>query len=403
MFIYDKDIQRSYDDLLLDIQKKHYYPVKRFTGLYDFFCNLLIAISSNNDVVLIDSDLQDEELRNLGVYNELNEKKTILTKKEIKTIDALISAVKNSKSKLSVFTSGTTGQPKKIEHTVQALSRAVRETAQSKNVVWGYAYSPTHMAGLQVFFQALFNKNAMVNIFSKSRTEVLRLIEEKKITHLSATPTFYRLLLPVEKEYPLLKRLTFGGEKSDQNLYDKIQQIFPNAKINNIYASTEAGSLFYAKGDTFCVPPDIADKIKIEKNELLIHRTLLGKSSSLNLEKDFYHSGDLVELISDNPLKFRFKSRKNEMINVGGYKVNPTEVEEAIEKMEEVKQVKVFGKPNSVLGNILCADIVVEAHKDLAKKVLFEKLRTKLQDYKIPRIIRYVEKIELTRTGKIKR
>lgn len=54
------------------------------------------------------------------------------------------------------------------------------------------------MAGLQVFFQAFANKNALINVFNKNRVEVYELLSEYHVTHISATPTFYRLLLPVE-------------------------------------------------------------------------------------------------------------------------------------------------------------------------------------------------------------
>ena len=70
------------------------------------------------------------------------------------------------------------------------------------------------MAGLQVFFQAFENQNTLVNVFSLARNEVYSLIEKYSVTHISATPTFYRLLLPFEKEYSSVQRITFwGGEK----------------------------------------------------------------------------------------------------------------------------------------------------------------------------------------------
>ena len=70
-----------------------------------------------------------------------------------------------SNSKLIMFTSGTTGVPKSIEHSMESLTRNIKIDTKFLNNVWGFAYNPTHMAGIQVFFQAFFNKNTIVKIF----------------------------------------------------------------------------------------------------------------------------------------------------------------------------------------------------------------------------------------------
>ena len=84
-----------------------------------------------------------------------------------------------------------------------------------------------------------------------------------------------------------MRRVTLGGEKSDRQLYDSIGCIFPNAKINNVYASTEAGSLFGARGDAFRIPPELKDKFKVVDGELLIHRSLLGYSENFVVTAHF--------------------------------------------------------------------------------------------------------------------
>ena len=159
--------------------------------------------------------------------------------------------------------------------------------------------------------------------------------------------------------------------------------------------------MFIAKGEYFQIPSDIKDKVKIDDGELLLHKSLLGESESFIYENDFYRTGDLIEWI-DNDV-FKFKSRKNELINIGGYKVNPNEVEEVIYKIQGVEQVIVYSKPNSILGNILCADIQLNKDTNLKEQDIRKILSTQLQDFKIPRRIIFVQNIELTRTGKIKR
>ena len=111
----------------------------------------------------------------------------------------------------------------------------------------------------------------------------------------------------------------------------------------------------------------------------------------------------MVEWVDRNEYIFRFKSRKNELINIGGYKVNPLEVEDAIRNFSNIIDVHVYGKQNSILGNILCADIVKDQKSEIGESDIRLYLKEILQDYKIPRRIRFVNYLETTRTGKMKR
>lgn len=401
VFLYDSETY-TYADLLKAISGSGtYYPLYRSKGLFPYFANLVKALAAGMPLTLVDSDINASEIDGVN-ESDINVERSF-TPKSYQNMDEIVAALQQSKSKITIFTSGTTGQPKKVVHSVATLTRAVRLGEKYSGQTWAYAYNPTHMAGLQVFFQAFENQNTLVNVFGKTREVVYQQIADKQITHISATPTFYRLLLPFEKSYDSVIRVTLGGEKSDQHLYDAIRQIFPNAKINNVYASTEAGSLFAAKGDCFQIPEAIRDKFKVVDDELLIHKSLLGSSESFKFTDDFYHSGDLIEWVDKESGLFRFKSRKNELINVGGYKVNPGEVEDAIMAMDGVRQALVYGKANSILGNVLCADVQLEEGFTLTELDIKKQLASQLQDFKIPRRIKFVEEMSLTRTGKLKR
>lgn len=401
IFLYDSETY-TYNDLLKVISGSgSYYPFYRTKELFPYFANLVKALVAGMPLTLIDSDINASEID--GVNESDINAECSFTPKTYQSMEEVVVAIQQSKSEITIFTSGTTGQPKKVVHSVATLTRAVRSGEKYSGQIWAYAYNPTHMAGLQVFFQAFENQNTLVNVFNQPREYVYQQIREKGITHISATPTFYRLLLPFEQAYESVIRVTLGGEKSDQHLYDSIMKIFPNAKINNVYASTEAGSLFAAKGDCFQVPEGIKDKFKVVDDELLIHKSLLGSSDSFKFADDYYHSGDLIEWVDETQGLFRFKSRKNELINVGGYKVNPGEVETAIQDIEGVRQAMVYGKANSILGNVLCADVVQETGFSLTELDIKKVLSSQLQDFKVPRRIKFVEEISLTRTGKMKR
>lgn len=402
VFLYNGEKEYSYEMLVESInQHREYYPLFKSHDIFAYFENLIKAIATNSPLVLLDSDLNPSEVA--GVDESQVNVAVELPEYHFEDMDAVVSALQQSTSEITIFTSGTTGQPKKVVHSIDTLTRSVRLGDKYKGQVWAYAYNPTHMAGLQVFFQAFENQNMLVNVFNMQRSEVYQKISEYQITHISATPTFYRLLLPFEVSYQTVQRVTLGGEKSDNHLYEKIRKIFPYAKINNVYASTEAGSLFAAKGDCFQIPEKIRDMFTVVDDELLIHRSLLGKSDSFKFDGDYYHSGDLIEWVNKEEGIFKFKSRKNGLINVGGYKVNPGEVEDVINAMDGIKQSLVYGKANSILGNVLIADVQLEEGCTLTDLDIRKSLKEQLQDFKIPRKIKFVEAFSLTRTGKLQR
>jgi acyl-coenzyme A synthetase/AMP-(fatty) acid ligase len=392
---------KSYIDFLDDIKSlndKSNYIYEKDT--YTFFVKLVRKLINNEDFLILDGDFSLNELSSL--IN--NEKISIEASNEIEieNLDSFINLLSNSKSKINIFTSGTTGNPKKVTHSIGFLTRSVKKGARFESDVWGFAYNPTHMAGLQVFFQSLLNKNTLIDLFKKERSYILSDLEKYKITNISATPTFYRLLLPFYTEFKSVKRITFGGEKSDSSLYSKVKQLFPDAKISNIYASTEIGALLNSEGEFFEIPRNLIDKIKILENELCVEQSLLGVSEDITIIDNFYHTGDIVEFFDENKTLFKFISRKSDYVNVGGYKVNLGEIENEILKIEGVNLASVSSKPNSVLGNIIIANIVKSNEDEhLNEQYIRNELSKNLQDFKIPRKINFVSELNYNRTGKL--
>ena len=400
-FVSDGTQKVSYKTLLDDLNcvascPKYLKP----TSLYECFKGILASALSETEIVLLDSDFSATEIESLtGLPNgDLSKIQSPRTYKNLQSEDELVSLLASVRDfKITFFTSGTTGLPKKVSHTLASITRFLKQSPTHSNDVWGFAYNPTHIAGIQVFFQAIFNRNKIVRLFGLSADEVFSAIKSEEITHISATPTFYRMLIGALGTAESVKRITSGGERFDDTLLARITKIFPNAKITNVYASTEAGTLFASQGTAFVLKEDLKNLVRVDEGELLLDSSLLGDLQAIALDGNWYHTGDIVEVVCENPLTLKFVSRKNEMINIGGYKVNPSEVEDAILSIESVSQVRVYGKKNSVLGNIVCADVVSDVHDEKSVRV---HLKTRLQEFKIPRIIKFVEKIESTRTGK---
>jgi acyl-coenzyme A synthetase/AMP-(fatty) acid ligase len=305
---------------------------------------------------------------------------------------------------LTLSTSGSTGLPKQVEHSLGGLTRFLREGERHAKDVWGLAYNPTHIAGVQVILQAFFNGNAIIQLLGRDRDAAVSWIEAFGVTHVSATPSFYRLLLPAGRTLNGVRAVTLGGERADAALIDRLGRFFPHARIRNLYASTEAGTLFATEGEIFEVPPALAGLVRLRGPELELHRSLLGEFAGRagpGGVEPWYATGDVTEIVSDNPLRFRILGREREWVNVGGQKVNPGEVESVLLACPGIREARVHGRPNSVLGQLLCAEVVSEG--DLDEPELRRLLSERLQAVKVPRLIKRVPSLARTRTGKISR
>lgn len=400
-----RNIKKTYTDLINDINKKKTCKKIIYTkDVYLTFLELIHSIIVGCSIEILDMDFSTQEIENLGVKysdisNEIN-----ANCEEIIDFRHLLKKIRDKKSdwNITMYTSGTTGRPKKVSHRLETLTRGVKTGDKFIQNIWAFCYNPTHIAGLQVFFQAFFNKNPIIYGFDYTPKEFHQILNKYQVTNISATPTFYRsCILGYKQKNIFVESLTLGGEKFDSTLTAELQEAFPNSKTRNVYASTEAGSLFSSTGELFKIKPKIKPYIKInDDGELLINKAWLGELDNFPIVDGWYSTGDLVEMI--NNTTFKFISRKSEMINIGGYKANPNEIEEEIKKVEGVIDVIVKARKNKLVGNILIAEIVKRPEVDgkyLEKKIQ-KYLLTNLQKWKIPRIYKFVEQLNKSRTGK---
>lgn len=351
----------------------------------EFAINTIAAIVRNIDIILVDYRNSSKEI--LGEQINVNKKHL--------SLDGLIDRVMNSTSRIGIYSSGTEGEPKLIYQTVARLLKSVRTDSTYTNSVWGFTYNPSHSAGIQMLLQVLCNKATLVDLYKSSRKSILGLIDALKINYLSATPTFYRMLAPYDFKFDNVKSITFNGEKSTIELIENIKSCFPKARVRNIYGSTEAGPLMSSEATTFRVPERLLGKLKIVADELLIHNSLVSKSV---VDKEWYPTGDLVEVVREDPLTIKFISRKSRILNVGGQNVNPQEVEETLLSHPCVKDARVFGRKNKLIGNLITAEIQMLG--STTEKEMMDYCKQHLANYKVPRIIKFVEEIQTGRTGK---
>lgn len=404
LFFVDEQIDETitYVDLLKLLSEKD--SVKKYivnNNNITFLIDLTFAMIHGLEVYILDGKFSKLELEHLGITNSELESEYSVPKKFFNDICEIYDNIyENMKStKLYIYSSGTTGKPKVFSHSLNSLMRNIKINSKHGSDIWGLGYNLSHFAGIQVFLQAFLNKNTIVNLFGTNSNNANNLLKKYNCNCLSATATFYRNFILISNEVNFnVKNITFGGEIVNSTLIEKINKKFPNAKIRNIYASTEAGSLLSGVGELFKIPDNLSQLIKIsENNHLLLHSSLLENKSITN---EWYDTNDIV-MKKENGW-FKFLKRKTDFINIGGYKVNPNEVEEIILKHDNVVDVAVYGRDNSVMGNILVADIKVNEHynENVLRKEIIQLVRKFLQDYKVPRVINFVKNIQYNRTGK---
>jgi acyl-coenzyme A synthetase/AMP-(fatty) acid ligase len=392
MFFIDEKAAKilTYDDFSELVCSTPSKSIISFNGdISKFIIELISSILSGIDVTIIDGE--NNNISEVSSPDSIDPKTNTTHLSPQQIIDKLTLSISN----LSIYTSGTTGKPKKITHSNLFFVNSARTGSKYLNNIWGYCYNPSHMAGLQVLYQSILNKNLLINLYKFNKENIYDLIEKYNITNLSATPTFYRLLFPIITQLNSVQKITLGGEASDTSLLFKLSKLFPNSKINNIYASSEGGTLLVGRDNSFTIPNGKSQFFKIIDNELFIHKSQLGNFSG-NAD-EWYPTGDLVERTENDFNYFKIIGRKSIIANIGGEKVNPFEVESIINSHDSVLNSRVYSKVNSVMGNILVAEIILNDNRNLSEHELKKYLQENgLQNFKIPRVIYFKNELSTT-------
>ncbi|MBR7889317.1 AMP-binding protein [Marinomonas sp. A79] len=314
-------------------------------------------------------------------------------------------------------TSGTTGSPKLVSYTLDRLiSTAQKNIKRGADYNWGLCYDLNRFAGLQVYLQVVVAGSTLtISENDHSIHDMVNVFSINEVNAISATPSFWQKVLMSENSSQLqLTKITLGGEISTQSILDALAYQYKGATITHIYASTEAGVGFAVKDKRSGFPVGYLTEnngldisIKIIDKELWI-KSLRSNTQLLegNLEVDeqgYVNTGDLVESIQDRVV---FLGRSSGAINVGGNKVMPEKIEVVINENDIVSYSRVFGKSNSMIGSIVCAEIVLTAagkslDKKEVKKTIISQCKNELETYEVPVLLKFVDSIAINSTGKL--
>lgn len=309
-------------------------------------------------------------------------------------------------------TSGTTGEPKWYSHSFDSLTTSTKYSNKLQKLCWALLYQPFRFAGLQVILQALLSGADLVDGVDYEPIALTSLLKKTDVTALSATPSLWRQLLMTGQLSELnLGYITLGGEIADQSVLDKLNRLFPDAKLRHIYASTETGVGLVVSDRLAGFPiqwlEDLTLPIALKISDE--HHLLVKPSHQIcqNLAKQtdtlgYVDTQDLVEVKDDRVL---FIGRSTGVINVGGNKVYPEKIEQVILQNPDINQARVYAKKSALMGELVVADITIihtDDHKQLKQQVL-KLCKNQLQRFEIPTKINVVNDIAHDPSGKLNR
>jgi len=320
----------------------------------------------------------------------------------------------------ALFTSGTTGAPKIAVHDLAGLTDAIKiDFSLTDPIVWATFYDTRRFGGLQMLLRALTGGHSMMmTLPSEPMDDFIARLAPSGLTHLAGTPSHWRSALRRKAQDILTPRyVRLSGEIADQSVLDSLARAFPGAAIGHAYASTEAGVGFEVNDGLAGFPVDYLERrapveLQVRDGSL---RLRSGRAAHLYLGDDsrgvvdadgFVDSGDLIEQRGD---RLYFAGRANGVINVGGLKVHPEEVEAVINQCPAVQISLVKSRRSPITGALVAAEVVL-ADPDVdteqaqaVRQAILEACRGALAAYKVPTSIRFVDDLPITASGKLER
>ena len=317
------------------------------------------------------------------------------------------------------FTSGTTGPPKLVVHTLPSLAGAILAGERpTQKIVWGTLYDIRRFGGLQVFLRATLSGSSLVlSSPSESIASYLARAGSLGVTHISGTPSQWRRVLMsgsaslITPEY-----IRLSGEIADQPILNQLRSAYPQAAISHAFGSSEAGTAFEVKDGAAGFSASLIGcgpnvEMKIEDQTLRVRSPWTATryqgigAPALKDVDGFVDTGDLVDLRDG---RYYFVGRRDGRINVGGLKVHPEEVEATLNLHPAVQMSLVRAKRNAVIGSIVVADVVLTPPAQSESRTsqaleddILQFCRQSLPPHKVPALIRFVPSLDIAASGKM--
>lgn len=356
---------------------------------------------TNKKLIFVHSSNYTQSIRNIIEDTGYSILEIINGKIEIHTNDKHVS----NNGEISIFTSGTTGIPKLIEHTWTSLNTFSKINNKEENN-WFLIYAPTSYAWYQMILMFLEIEGQNIILPSVQATNLIfENIEPCDITAISSTPSFWRYQLFNNSQFLeklKLRQITLGGEFIDQNILDTLKTLYPESNISHIYASTEAGAniVVHDKKEGFPIEWLETKKENIKVIDEILY--LKSKYSSLENQNNWYNTKDQIKI--ENERIVVIGRNEGKVVNVGGNKVNLNFIESVIKKNNNVLFCRALTKKSPIVNNIIVAEIILKKNVKLEdiENDLYEFCKTNgMQEWMIPRRFYIAKNIEVSQNFKI--
>ena len=377
--------------------------------------SLFFSLALNNNIIVPITSENQEEIKervevgkpnwifDLRQRNELQ----LAENKDAERHDILSTLIDVKSSGLILFSSGSTGRPKAMVHNLDnLLMNYIDKKSKEMNFLVFLMFD--HIGGLNTLFNCLSMGVTITIPANRNPNDIALLIEKYNINILPASPTFLNLMLisGVFEKFDLssIKMITYGTETMPEGLLLKLKEKLSRVRFLQTFGTSETGivkTTSMSSSSTFLKFDDPNQEFKIVNNELWLRSKtqVLGYINHSNesfTEDGWFKTGDLVEKSNEGYIKII--GRTKELINVGGEKVLPGEVESVIMEIESVQDCIVKSEMNAITGQMVCADIVLKNGFNFKeeKQKIKNYCKQKLETYKVPVRISKIDAVLFT-------
>lgn len=272
---------------------------------------------------------------------------------------------------LILFTSGSTGTPKAILHDFSRVAEKFRQARQASVAIT--FLSLDHFGGINTLLAITSSLGTVVTVAERTVTAICQAIQQHRVETLPTTPSFLNLLVHsgghLRYDLSSLRLVTYGTEVMSATTLARLQRIFPGVRLQQTYGlselgvlrsrSREDGSLWVRLGGEGFATRVVDGVLWIRSDFAMLG--YLNAPSPFD-QQGWFNTEDRVEVDGEY---FRILGRVTGLINVGGEKVYPAEIEEVILELDNIVDVSVHGESHALIGQMIVARVVLQRPEPL--------------------------------------
>lgn len=361
---------------------------------------IMLALVENSCIIVpltASVEMKKPEFRTIAeveyIVDATNTDSIRVEKTDYEPAHELLCKLKNDgRPGLVLFSSGSTGKSKAAVHDFVPLLEKFKVPRHSLRSITFLLFD--HIGGINTLFYNLANAGCIVTVQDRSPDAVCRAIEKYRVQLLPTSPTFINLILVSEAhrrhDLSSLEIVTYGTEVMPESTLKRFHELFPDVRLLQTYGLSEVGILRSKSrsSDSLWVKvggEGFQTRVVDGMLEVKAKSAMLGylNAPSPFTEDGWFKTGDAVEVDGEY---IRILGRKSELINIGGEKVYPAEVESVLQLMDGVEDVAVSGEANPITGQMVKARVKLSTGESLKefKKRMWAFCNERLPKYKIP-------------------